>query len=120
MLDYLHLARAQSHTMHHRTSTLHPTICQQKPGQCIFALAGLDKVGVKFTVLETCSAPQELTPEAAVSKGHNDLLRPALNPPTESMHPILHPTHRFANDITHSRKPISHAAYVAHASKVQP
>jgi len=119
MLDYLHLARAQSHTMHHRTSTLHPTICQQKPGQCIFALAGLDKVGVKFAVLETCSAPQELTPEAAVSKGHNDLLRPALNPPTESMHPILHPTRCFANAISYSGKPISHAAYVAHASKVQ-
>ena len=120
MLDYLHLARAQSHTMHHKTSTLHPTKCQRQPNQRILAFAGLDKVGVKFTVLETGSAPQELTPEAAVSKGHNDLLRPALNPPTESMHPILHPTHRFANDITHSRKPISHAAYVAHASKVQP
>ncbi len=77
-------------------------------------------MSVKFAVLETCSAPQELTPEAAVSKGHNDLLRPALNPPTESMHPILHPTHRFANDISHSGKPISHAAYFAHASKVQP
>jgi len=91
MFDYLHLARGQSHTMHHKTlhPTLHPTICQQ-PGQCTFVLEGLDKVCVKFTVLEACSAPQELTPEAAVSEGHNDLLRPALNPPTESMHPILH------------------------------
>lgn len=50
----------------------------------------LHKVGVDFTVLETCPSPKKLTPEAAVSKSHNDLFWPSVYPPVECAYSILH------------------------------
>ncbi len=45
---------------------------------------------VDLAILEARPAAQKLAPEAAVSKGHNDLLRPTLYPAVERTHTVLH------------------------------
>lgn len=50
----------------------------------------LNKVSMQFTVPEPSPATKELTPEAAVSKRHNDLFGSALHPAIESCNTILH------------------------------